>query len=117
MVDRPGEDTENKEFIDTQMPMIRQIMQTLANLQQNLIICTDTQTPYPKSLQIGSNMDDNVNLFKDNWIAYTEATGIATWAVKRESKNVNILWSLADGEVNANFSEVHTHLRVAAVRL
>lgn len=79
------------------------MMQQLANLQQNLIICTDTQAPYPKPLLISSNMGDNFNLFKSNWITYTEAKVIATWSVKRESNNVNMLWSLADGEARLEF--------------
>uniref|UniRef100_A0A1A9Z2G0 Uncharacterized protein n=1 Tax=Glossina pallidipes TaxID=7398 RepID=A0A1A9Z2G0_GLOPL len=85
------------------MHMMLQIMQQLANLQRNLIICTDTQAPYPEPLLISRNMGDHFNLFKPNWIAYSEATGIATWSVKRESKNVNMLWSLADGEARLEF--------------
>lgn len=93
----------DKEFIDSQMQVRQQMMQQLAAMQRNVPTSTDVQVPFPRPLQISGNMGDNFNLFKANWTAYAEATGVARWPAVDEPKKVNILWSMVGDEAKLKY--------------
>lgn len=93
------------EFISLQMQTMQQMMQQLKTMQQQQSVATsaDARIPFPNPLNITGNMRDNFNLFKANWTAYTEATGIAMWSEQEEPKKVNILWSMVGDEAKLKY--------------
>lgn len=60
--------------------------------------------PWPQPLEVDSgDIYDNYNLFKENWAAYTSATGIDSWGPDHEKRKINILLTVVGDKAKRKY--------------
>ncbi|EZA52809.1 hypothetical protein X777_08142, partial [Ooceraea biroi] len=62
--------------------------------------------PQPLKVDVG-NINDNFDLFKQNWNSYIVASGIDKWGPQEEVRKINILLSIIGDKAKKKFSNFH----------